>query len=483
MGNFSFKHGLGINLTKVDFYDEHGTKAELPLHSVCIAGCNECFSQHKDTTGPTIGKIYSNIILLAFLPIHQGDSTQTYESGKINPQMFQASEALLWAVDYVNKKKLLKNQQLGILIFDSFSTWWKSSQDVVNFMTQKTTIALEDKVFSPNSVIGAIGGYRYEEVKEVLDALSTLQITTAVVGAPATNMNHTSHPSVLQGWYSNNDMVTAIVKVALSYEWQSINILHSNAADQTNAAKLLQTKINTHGICLGKVTKLSFMSYDNVINGFLKTGVRTVVLFLTENDALGLIRILYQMKQHEHLKKGQLFLIFAGIDINQITQSATQKEILAGSLAIAPKQTAIPGFLEHFESLTPLRHMHNPWLREYWEQKFECQMNSTNTLKRCGLNLKLKNIHQGYFIKPVVNSVLTFAHGLRKLMEKHCDVNETIICKKALEDRDLNTYILGYVKGTKIGTSGNPLGASDGPYVPTMKILNILKEGDHQEVS
>ena len=103
------------------------------------------------------------------------------------------------------------------------------------------------------------------------------------------------------------------------------------------------------------------------------------------------------------------------------------EEIAEGAITFSPKSFEVREFNEYFKNLKPRTNKRNPWFLEFWEEQFNCTINSSiqytqlpRLSKRMCTTNEMLNVTQDGFIHFVIDSVFAMAHAIHNLLNKHC---------------------------------------------------------------
>ena len=122
-------------------------------------------------------------------------------------------------------------------------------------------------------------------------------------------------------------------------------------------------------------------------------------------------------------------LQFVGSDAWITDHSLTDSEghsVLLGSLGFAVSRAQIPGLEEHLRRLHPSQFPDSQFVRDFWEDVFDCALNDTANTQRkpCSGSESLKDVESQFtdvselrFSNNVYKSVYAVAHALDNLIK------------------------------------------------------------------
>jgi hypothetical protein len=123
-----------------------------------------------------------------------------------------------------------------------------------------------------------------------------------------------------------------------------------------------------------------------------------------------------------------LFISYYRLDVVEgVEQEA------AGSFSIRIHSPNVETFKPHYFSLNPINHTKNPWFREFWQQKFKCQLtvpkDDTVTPVCTGKENLTTNYEQDPKLSQVINSVKVIGLALKKMHSDKCkEYSNTTLC-------------------------------------------------------
>ncbi|GLD69752.1 extracellular calcium-sensing receptor-like protein [Lates japonicus] len=130
----------------------------------------------------------------------------------------------------------------------------------------------------------------------------------------------------------------------------------------------------------------------------------------------------------ELYKQNVTGLQWVGSDAWITDHSLTDSEghsILEGSLGFAVSRAKIPGLEEHLRRLHPSKFPDSQFVRDFWEDMFDCSLSDTTNIQRkpCSGSESLQNVQSYFtdvselrFTNNVYKSVYSVAHALHNLV-------------------------------------------------------------------
>lgn len=158
------------------------------------------------------------------------------------------------------------------------------------------------------------------------------------------------------------------------------------------------------------------------IVGIIKRATsRVIVAFMSHRE----IKLLVQQLHKQNVTGLQWVGSDAWITDHSLTDSEGHS-ILLGSLGFTVSKAEIPGLEEHLRQLHPSQFPDSQFVRDFWEETFDCSLNETANVQRkpCGSSESLANVTSQFtdvselrFTNNVYKSVYAVAHALDNLIK------------------------------------------------------------------
>lgn len=237
----------------------------------------------------------------------------------------------------------------------------------------------------------------------------------------------------------------AMAEILRFFNWTYVSTVASEGDYGETGIEAFEQEARMRNICIATSEKVGRSnirkSYDSVIRELLqKPNARVVVLFMRSDDSRELIAAASRANTsftwvasdgwgaQESIVKGSEHVAYGAITLELASQPVRQ-------------------FDRYFQSLNPYNNHRNPWFRDFWEQKFQCSLQTKRNHRRpCDKHLAIdnSNYEQESKIMFVVNAVYAMAHALHKMQRTLCP-NTTKLCDamKILDGKKLyKDYLL-----------------------------------------
>nr|XP_034992597.1 vomeronasal type-2 receptor 26-like [Zootoca vivipara] len=211
--------------------------------------------------------------------------------------------------------------------------------------------------------------------------------------------------------------------------------------DNENGEVFLQTvlpEFSQKGICFDFIIRIPTLTSTSELNEILEDGLKiynelmnstaSVVVFYGESYSMMILRwIPYFAENPPSLPKGIVWLTTAAMELtSQLYQKNWETKIFHGVLSFTTHSNDIPGFKAFAESQNPLSAKGDGFIRDFWQQAFECVFAYPNVEdvkgNICTGKEKLESLPAPFFEMSmtshsysIYNAVCAVAHALHHM--------------------------------------------------------------------
>ncbi|KAF2357748.1 Receptor ligand binding region [Trinorchestia longiramus] len=406
-------------------------------------------------------RVQENTLLLgALFPVHDyqrvlcdglPEHEEIHVCGKIqHREGIQAVEAFLHSLDEVNRNSsLLPGVRLGGLALDSCNSPQVALRQSRNFITGQLAAqnAYHDMGFTCSNgsapsflggrydkVVGVIGGQKSSVSVQMANVFKLFEIPqVSYISTAASLSQRTLYPYFLRTVPSDNDQAEVILHVLRTFKWTYASLVYSADEYGKSGQRELLTRARHYDVCFDPTNFVLSESDDDeryasvAKDLYSNVKAKVVVIFADSTVAVRLLEK-FRNERHGH-ERSESMKIFVGSD--GWTVKTVQKHlqsVVENTIAVQPLVQQIPGFDSYFSRLRPESNSRNPWFQEFWEDKFQCSLQSDPARRRrCSSLFSLGNSSQGpqfsqlgwlHFLR---DAVYAFALALHALWERHCE--------------------------------------------------------------
>ncbi|KAF1770540.1 hypothetical protein GCK72_002359 [Caenorhabditis remanei] len=389
-----------------------------------------------------VAEIHGEIQIGALFPIHR-QIAGSESCGEIWEQYgIQRSEIAMLTVKQLNEELPFK---LGLSIRDSCWTERIAMEQTIAFLREGVAQCSCCQTPGCNKksvpVVAVIGPGKSSSTIAVQNLLQVFRIPQ--VGYSATTPDLSDKEQF--GYFlrvvpSDVFQAQAINRLLHHYNWTYVAVLYSAGNYGEKGFESLERLIahRSSSVCIAYSEKIKTLASDQEYRQVLtrldsQNSRPQVVVCFCEGASM---RQFFKAQKHLADGKGQMKR-FQWIgsdgwaDRNDVVEDLEQEA--EGSFSIRIHAPKIPGFRQYYTALHPENNTMNPWFREFWQQKFNCQFAVSKEDKN-NENIRIcsgdENLDEQYKEDPklsqVINSIRVVALGLKAMYQDRCRDNSTL---------------------------------------------------------
>ncbi|XP_043933412.1 metabotropic glutamate receptor 2 [Protopterus annectens] len=381
--------------------------------------------------------IDGDLVIGGLFPVHEKGDTME-DCGKINEYRgIQRLEAMLYALDEINNDpNLLPGLQLGTHILDTCSKDTYALEQSLEFVRASLTkadgsdyicpdgsYAIHDDV--PMAIAGVIGGSYSDVSIQVANLLRLFQIPQISYASTSAKLSDKSRydyfaRTVPPDFYQ----AKAMSEILRFFNWTYVSTVASEGDYGETGIEAFEQEARSRNICIATSEKvgrsMSKKGYEGVIKALmLKPNAKVAILFTRSEDARELLAAAQRLN---------VSLTWVASDGWGALESVVRgsEQVADGAITIELAAYPIKEFTTYFRELHPYNNTRNPWFREFWEQRFQC---SLQTAGCDAYSLKTGKFEQESKIMFIVNAVYAMAKALHNMHQTLCP-NTTKLCDR-----------------------------------------------------
>ena len=268
----------------------------------------------------------------------------------------------------------------------------------------------------------------------------------------------------------------AMVDLLAYFNWTYVSLLNSEGVYGTNGIRQVAKYARLKGICVAYSAEILFQTraseYDFIMRNLLRhSKSRVIVGFLNHAEGLGILSAAKRVGA-----AGQFVWIFSDT-FNQLYQMAGVEKEALGAFMVAMDVGSLQNVPRSFKQASTYQDENNIFYRDYWRTFFNCNLSNSS----CSV-YGSKDFETDSLIPLIIDSVMTFAHGLNNSINENCHhainsrLSDYIKCALEINGSTVlqslyDTQFEGSVGEIEFDKSGDVLGK----YV----IKHLTKETDH----
>uniref|UniRef100_A0A8C6KB17 G-protein coupled receptors family 3 profile domain-containing protein n=1 Tax=Nothobranchius furzeri TaxID=105023 RepID=A0A8C6KB17_NOTFU len=360
----------------------------------------------------------------------QDYSTNSFQSvpeirkcNNFNLRELKFAQTMIFAINEINKNpEILPGVRLGYKIYNNCGTMdiLRAALALVSGLRGE----INDDFCTKSETVQAIIGHSGSS-----PTIAFAQISHFATCACLSNRRE--YPSFFRTIPSDYYQSKALAKLVKYFGWTWVGaVAVSNEYGMNGIAAFIQAA-EDHGVCIEYSVAFSSSDpphvLDRVIQVIKRSTSKVIMAFMTHREIKLLAAELYK----ENITRLQWIGSDAWITDPSLTDSEGYA-ILLGSLGFTVARANIPGLEQYLMQLHPSQFPNSPFVRDFWEDVFECSLNGTVNTKRkpCSsleslqtINSQFTDFSEQRFSKNVYKSVYAVAHALDNLMK--CDGSGT----------------------------------------------------------
>ncbi|KAK2711728.1 hypothetical protein QYM36_012744, partial [Artemia franciscana] len=379
----------------------------------------------RDTEEKTL-----TLIIPALLPVHKSGPTPLQCGTVINQEAIYGVEALLWALDQINRQEhILPGIELGTIVLDTCSSMSKTEGILSGLLDKSDDSSLEELGVKSGQIVAAIVALRGQEAYIASELFSQENITS--VNALSQAISHEGNKKYsVEIDVSYEKIALALVKLLKRQKIMQILLLYSQRNEELQFAfRHLRRLCDSHDIHVMAIEAIS----DNVLMEDVLQRLKekdtlsrwnsddhqqVVVTLLSKEDADDFMAALVEAED----LATKPFLIGVGSYWDQFSKDPDFTKAVSGAAFISSDWNPVQEFVEYFRKLKPSMNDRNPWFYEYWEQNMEddsCPEESEED------SCKVRKVHDSFTEvatvgAKMIQSVYLLASSLVRVQKEAC---------------------------------------------------------------
>ncbi|XP_029302357.1 extracellular calcium-sensing receptor-like [Cottoperca gobio] len=344
-----------------------------------------------------------------------------------NFREFKFAQAVIFAINQINKNPdLLPNVKLGYNIYNNCGTMdiLRAALALVSGLKKEVD---DDKNCTRTETVQAILGHSGSTptiaFAKVVGRFHIPVISHFATCACLSNRNE--YPTFFRTIPSDLYQSRALAKLVKHFGWTWIGALAVDNEYGLNGIAIFNQAAQEYGVCIEYSEAFSSSgppdSLKRVIEIIKHATSKVIMAFMSHREVNLLATELY--------RQNITGLQWVGSDAWITDHSLTDSEghsILVGSLGFVVSKAQIPGLEEHLRQLHPSQFPHSQFVRDFWEDVFNCTLNDTANTQRkpCSGFESLQNVESYFtdvselrFTNNVYKSVYAVAHALHNLIK------------------------------------------------------------------
>ncbi|XP_059187321.1 extracellular calcium-sensing receptor-like [Centropristis striata] len=342
-----------------------------------------------------------------------------------NIREFKFAQTMILAIEEINQNPaILPNHTLGFKIYNScgMTNIIKSAIDLANGQREIIDERNCTKADTAQAVLGHSGSAPTVAFARIIGRFQIPVLSHFATCACLSNREE--FPSFFRTIPSDLHQSRALAKLVKHFGWTWVGALSNKNDYGINGIAAFIQAAQEEGVCVEYYQAFEqtgpLRELRKVVETVKRSTSKVIVAFMSHREVKVLATELY--------KQNVTGLQWVGSDAWITDHSLTDSEghsILVGSLGFTVSKAKIPGLEEHLRQLSPSQFPDSQFVRDFWEDVFDCALNdSANTQRKpCSGSESLQNMQSYFtdvselrFTNNVYKSVYAVAHALHSLV-------------------------------------------------------------------
>ncbi|XP_039986599.1 extracellular calcium-sensing receptor-like [Xiphias gladius] len=343
----------------------------------------------------------------------------------INVREFKFAQTMIFAIEEINRNPaILPNHKLGYKIYNScgMANIMKSAIDLVNGQREIIDERNCKKADTAQAVLGHSGSAPTVGFARIIGRFQIPVLSHFATCACLSNREE--FPSFFRTIPSDLHQSRALAKLVKHFGWTWVGAISNKNDYGINGITTFIQAAQVEGVCIEYYQAFEqtgpLHELTKVVETVKYATSKVIVAFMSHREVNVLATELY--------KQNITGLQWIGSDAWITDHSLTDIEghsILVGSLGFAVSRAQIPGLEEHLRRLHPSQFPQSAFVRDFWEDVFDCSLSDTTNTQRkpCSGFESLQNVESQFtdvselrFTNNVYKSVYAVAYALHNLV-------------------------------------------------------------------
>lgn len=333
---------------------------------------------------------------------------------------------MIFAIDEINNSSsLLPNITLGYRIFDTCNTVSKALEATLSFVAQNKIDSLNldefcnctDHIPSTIAVVGAAGSAVSTAVANLLGLFYIPQVSNCVVGnrystagliliniffknstqfdlkaflfqisyASSSRLlsNKNQYKSFMRTIPTDEYQATAMADIIEYFQWNWVIAVASDDDYGRPGIEKFEKEMEERDICIHLNELISQYFEDHEIQALAdrieNSTAKVIVVFASGPDVEPLIKEMVRRNITD-----RIWLASEAWASSSLIAKPEYLDVVAGTIGIVLKAGRIPGFRQSLQQVRPKKDSHNEFVREFWEETFNCYLQDSPRLQESG---------------------------------------------------------------------------------------------------
>ncbi|KAM8854554.1 uncharacterized protein ACB058_010641 [Synchiropus picturatus] len=340
-----------------------------------------------------------------------------------NFREFKFAQTVIFAINQINANPdILPNIKLGYKIYDNCGTMDISRAALALVSGQKAEI-LDGNCTNSQSVQAILGhsGSRPTIAFSRVVGLFRVPVISHFATCACLS-NRKEYPTFFRTIPSDYYQSRALAKLVRHFGWTWIGAIAVRNEYGFNGISAFIQAAEDYGVCVEYSEAFSSSDPPDELNRLVtvikKATSKVIMAFMSHRE----IKLLADELYRQNITGLQWLGSDAWITDHSLSDIQGQS-VLLGSLGFTVSKAEIPGLGEYLRQLHPTQFPESRFVRDFWEEVFDCSLNGSQGKRPCDGSETLHSVHSQFtdvselrFTNNVYKSVYSVAHALDNLL-------------------------------------------------------------------
>ncbi|KAM9852840.1 uncharacterized protein ACBR49_003705 [Aulostomus maculatus] len=342
-----------------------------------------------------------------------------------NFREFKFAQAVIFAINEINENpEMLSTVKLGYKLYNVCGTMDILRAALALVSGLKTEISDENctKSETVQAILGHSGSRPTIAFAPVVGSFQIPVVSHFATCACLSNRKE--YPTFFRTIPSDYYQSRALAKLVKHFGWTWVGAIAVENEYGLNGITAFMQAAKEYGVCIEFSEAFSSSGppdhLQRIIETIKKATSKVMIAFMSHRE----IKLLAKELFNQNLTDVQWVGSDAWITDHSLTDSEGHS-VLVGSLGFTVSRAEIPGFGEHLGKLYPSQFPDSQFVKDFWEDVFDCSLNETANAQRkpCSGLESLENVDSQFtdvselrFTNNVYKSVYAVAHALDNLL-------------------------------------------------------------------
>ncbi|XP_073402844.1 extracellular calcium-sensing receptor-like [Dendrobates tinctorius] len=419
-----------------------------------------------------IGGTFSIHVKRIYSENHFRSKPEDLKCQQFDVESYQIMQAFIFALEEINKNPdLLPNITLGFQIYDTCTVLRRAAEGTLWMLSGREPSVPNYRCGEEGTLAGIVGdaaSTRSIFMAQMLGLHRYPQISYISTSPLLSNRN--LFPSFFRTVPSDTFQYRGLAELVLYFGWTWVGLLAVDNDYGQPGIQIVKQKIVQAGACVAFIENIMTgqpnRGAPHIVNVIKESSAKVVLVLSSDSDFMPVVEEL--AKQNV---TGKIWIASESWSTSSFLNKEKFQSVLMGTIGFAIHGGQMPGFVEHLNSLHPLKSPRDHFLLALWEETFSCKWTNhhtradgmlNETINECIRDEKLELVMTNVDLRITFNvytAVYVFAWAIHNLLQcepgKGPFLQSTCAPISSVRPSQIFLQILHYIKTVDFETKDN----------------------------